>query len=165
MKSVRFIALLALLCVTTSVFAQHVAKGKAKNDDNAPPTPSTATNSADAQANSLRQPTNDEARELAAGLEKALSQPTEGLRQIDMGNGMVGVDLDGTYQSVALAKIAPDGTVAVGCVSSVAEGREFLAADASTQKPAAPAAKAPAGKQQLKADRSAAPAAPPLEEK
>ncbi|MBI2679178.1 MAG: hypothetical protein HYX28_10400 [Candidatus Koribacter versatilis] len=140
MKLTRFFALLVLLCVATSALAQHAAKGKPKNDDGAAAQPSAA----DANSTKLRAPTSDEAAELAAGLERALSQPTD-LRRIDMGNGMIAFDLDGTHQDVALAKRNPDGTVALGCVDSVTQARGFLvdpsaAAAVRPKQPAPPVA-------------------------
>lgn len=123
MRSAHLALLLVLLLATTSVFAQHVAKGKAKNDDAAATQPA-------ATDNNLRQPTKEEVQELTAGLERSLSQPTD-LPVVAVGNGIYKIDLDGTHQDVALAKIGPDGHVVVGCVASKQEAQTFLAAQAS----------------------------------
>ena len=151
MKLIRFFAFLAMLCVATSALAQHAAKGKPKNDDGATAQPSAA----DANSTKLRAPTSDEAAELAAGLERALSQPTEGLRQFKLANGITGIDLDGTYENVALAKLNPDGTVSTGCVATKKEAEDFLKKPASKKastvstKPAASPAK-PAAELEVK---------------
>jgi hypothetical protein len=152
MRSARLALLLVLLLAATSVFAQHAAKGKPKTDD----APAASSQPAAADTN-LRQPTKEEVQELTAGLERSLSQPTEGLRQFELDNGMVGVDLDGTHENVALAKRNPDGTISVGCVDNLKDAAEFLTADA----PAKPAA---AGQTTAKPAAAPKPAAP-LEEK
>ncbi len=120
MRSARLALLLVLLFAATSVFAQHVAKGKSKDDGTVAAQPA-------ADDNNLRQPTKDEVQELAAGLERSLSQPTD-LPVVSVGNGIYKIDLDGTHEDVALAKIGPDGKVVIGCVDSVKDAKAFLAA-------------------------------------
>lgn len=119
MKSMRLILLVALLFATASAFAQHAAKGKPQNDDTATPA---ADNAADTK---LRQPTKDEVQELTSGLERSLSQPTD-LAVVPLGNGIYKIDLDGTHEDVALAKIGPDGKAVVGCVATKQEAEAFL---------------------------------------
>jgi hypothetical protein len=140
MKFARFLALVVLLLATTSMFAQHVAKGKAKNNDDA----AAQQAAADTNSNKLRAPTSEEASELAAGLEKSLSQPTEGLRQSKLGNGITGIDLDGTHENVALAKVNADGTVSTGCVATKKEAEDFLKKSATAKASTAVAKPAPA---------------------
>lgn len=122
MKSVRLILLVALLLATASAFAQHAAKGKPQNDD--PATAAADTQQA-ATDTKLRQPTKDEVQQLTSGLERSLSQPTD-LAVVPLGNGIYKIDLDGTHEDVALAKIGPDGKAVVGCVASKQEAEAFL---------------------------------------
>ena len=140
MRSARLALLALLLLCATSVFAQHAAKGKPKNDD----APATSGQTAPADTK-LRQPTKEEVEELTAGLERSLSQPTEGLREFEV-DGMVGVDLEGTHQNVALAKRNPDGSVSVGCVDNTKDANEFLTATPPAQTKPEKKAAAPAPK-------------------
>jgi len=144
MRSLRLALFVVFVLAGTSVFAQHAAKGKPKSDGGATTQEATATDK-------LRQPTKEEAAELTAGLERALSQPTEGLREIQLDNGIVGLDLDGTHENVALAKRNPDGTITVGCVNTMDEASDFLTnnnaqAQAKPEKKAATSAPQPAQK-------------------
>lgn len=128
MRSARLALLLVLLFAATSVFAQNVAKGKSKDDGTAATQPA-------ADDNNLRQPTKDEVQELTSGLERSLSQPTD-MPVTAVGNGIYKIDLDGTHEDVALAKIGPDGKVVVGCVDSMNDAKAFLTRGGKRNVPA-----------------------------
>ncbi|MGH9557441.1 MAG: post-PEP-CTERM-1 domain-containing protein [Terriglobales bacterium] len=69
------------------------------------------------------------AAEKAAFLEavkKLVNRSAEGLQVKTLPNGSKYMDLKGRFQSVAVAKVNPDGTVSVGCVTTETEAEAFL---------------------------------------
>jgi hypothetical protein len=94
----------------------------------------------------LQQPTPQEAQNLAAGLQEILSQSAEGLEIVQHPNGMMSVDLEDRFQDVAVAKVNPDGSVALGCVSDPKSAEAFLKSG-SAKKPVQTSAKSAAGKE------------------
>lgn len=74
----------------------------------------------------LRQITASEAKALMAGMERFVSQSSEGLVAVRHANGAVAVDLQDRFQSVSLARMRTDGTVDSQCVGTPAEASSYL---------------------------------------
>jgi hypothetical protein len=85
----------------------------------------------------LRPVTAEEARTLTEGMARHVDQSTEGLVERVHASGAVSVDLDDRFQSVSLARVATDGSVATRCVTSVPEAQRFLGQEVKTPAPAA----------------------------
>jgi hypothetical protein len=131
-----------------SAYGQHSGKGGSKDKDgNNEET--TVNNSGqqvavDANSGKLRQPTAQEVQQLTESL--TLNDSVEGLTPTTTPDGGMMVDLQGRFQSVAIAKKNPDGSLAQACVESSKQAADFLKSkpaekkDASASKQAAPAA-------------------------
>ncbi len=74
----------------------------------------------------IRPLTQAEAQQMAEGLKTLVNQSTEGLKQVHHADGTVSMDLDGRFQSVALAKKAENGNVAQSCVDNPESAAAFL---------------------------------------
>ena len=79
----------------------------------------------DKQSGSLRMPTQQEVDELVANL-TTLGQRAEPLAQSTQPNGTVGLDLDGGFAGIVLARPNEDGTWETRCVFTLEEGAAFL---------------------------------------
>lgn len=115
---------LAACLFAASAYAQHAGKGP-KDDDDKGPHGSAAGVGADANGR-LRPLTADEARELIAGMARFVDQSDAGLKWTYLPSGAVAVDLDDRFQSVSLARVAPNGSVVMRCVGSAGEAMHFL---------------------------------------
>lgn len=80
----------------------------------------------DKETKTLRFPDAQELDSLVADLRKMTNRSTEGLRRFALKGGGEGVDLDGRFQGVFLARPRPDGSSEVRCVFSFEEGASFL---------------------------------------
>jgi hypothetical protein len=80
----------------------------------------------------LRPPTAEEKRALAAGLKNLLNRSTDGLTVVQHANGAKSVNLQGRFQSIAVAGVNSDGSVAQQCVTSEPEAAQFVASRANT---------------------------------
>ena len=116
------VAALALLASAGPAEAQHAGKGKDKFETDAPAAGQVAA--VDAQGK-LRPPTREEVKALLEAADRSLLQSADGLRERQLPNGAVVVDLDGRFESVSLAKIE-GGKVSTRCVESPEEARRFL---------------------------------------
>jgi hypothetical protein len=114
-------------------FAQHVAKGNAKNDDAAG-----QQVSADTRNQKVRTPDQQEVQVLLDGMKDYVNQSTEGLQVKRNATGAQYVDLDGRFENVAVAKIGPDGKVETGCVNNLADAKKFLQSKEPAKKQAPP---------------------------
>ncbi|HWN09324.1 MAG TPA: hypothetical protein VNO50_08705 [Pyrinomonadaceae bacterium] len=74
----------------------------------------------------IRPLTQAEAQQIAEGLKALVNQSTEGLKQVHHADGTVSMDLDGRFQSVALAKKTENGNVAQSCVDNPESAAAFL---------------------------------------
>lgn len=84
----------------------------------------------------FRAPTKEEQDELMAAIAPRLSQSSEGLTpKLHTATGATMIELDERFESVALARVAPDGTVVNECVTTESEAKEFLQRDLA-KKPA-----------------------------
>ena len=98
--------------------AQHASKNKSDNPN---------------QKDTFRNMSADELNELEAAIAPSLSQSAEGLVVKDGPAGSKVVDLQGRFQSVAIAKVGSDGKAQTQCVTNMDEAKQFLEKD----KPAA----------------------------
>ena len=127
---------LAILLAAASVaFAQQAGKHNDKSradaaDEKSPPGQSSQAG-IDASGR-LRPLTNDEARELLAGISRFVDQSAEGLTPVRHASGMLTLDLDDRFQSVSLARLGTDGGVALRCIGTPAEAKQFLGATTRT---------------------------------
>ncbi len=85
----------------------------------------------------LRAPSPEEARAMAASLERIFSQSTQGLQAEQQADGTLKLDLRGRFMSVSLARRSPDGSVATDCTNSLQHALTWLgAAPAPQPRPA-----------------------------
>ena len=80
----------------------------------------------DKQTGRVRMPTRQEVDEVVANLSSFGQRPTETLQQSAQPGGAVGLDLDGGFNGVVLARPNGDGTWETKCVFTLEEGAEFL---------------------------------------
>jgi len=74
----------------------------------------------------IRPLTQAEAQQMADGLKILVNQSTDGLKQVQHADGSVSMDLQGRFQSVALAKKAENGQIAQSCVDNPESAAAFL---------------------------------------
>jgi hypothetical protein len=118
-----------VLCLAAGITAsaQTAAAGRAQSDDSVSTVQVAGqTVAVDRATGRLRPPTPEERKALAAGLKKMLNRSTEGLVEKQHANGAKSVDLQGRFQSVAVANVNSDGTVAEKCVTSNREAETFV---------------------------------------
>ncbi len=86
-------------------------------------------------------PTAEQIGAIERAVAAMLSQSSEGLEVVELPDGTLTMDLEGRFQEVIVATIAPDGTVRVGCVNRPGQVQAALAPKArgSAKKPAAAA--------------------------
>lgn len=80
----------------------------------------------DKQSGEVRMPTQQEVDEVVANLAALGQRPDESLQQTAQATGAVGLDLDGGFAGVLLARPNADGTWQTRCVFTLEEGAEFL---------------------------------------
>jgi len=97
--------------------AQHAAKNKADNPN---------------KKDTFRNMSADELNELEAAIAPSLSQSAEGLTMKDGPEGSKYINLQGRFQSVAIAKVGSDGKVQTQCVTNMDEAKDFLEQDKPT---------------------------------
>jgi hypothetical protein len=88
----------------------------------------------------LRGITPEEARALIESVSRELSHSDDGLTLVYHPNGMISIDLEDRFQSTALVRVGPDGTLRARCITTVEEARQFLAGQLPVSVPPAPAA-------------------------
>lgn len=121
------VVVLSLAAVLNTAWAQSAAAGRAHSDDSVSTVQVAGqTVAIDRATGRLRQPTPEERKVLAAGLRKMLNRSTEGLVVRQHANGAKSVDLQGRFQSIAVASVNSDGTVAEKCVTSNREAETFM---------------------------------------
>lgn len=79
----------------------------------------------DRQTGRLRPPTPDESRRLSAAMQKMINRSSEGLTVVQHPNGMKSVNLEGRFQSLAVAEKDANGNAAERCVTNKAEVNAF----------------------------------------
>ncbi len=123
-----------------SAYGQHSGKGSSKDKDGN--NEETTVNSSgqqvavDANSGKLRQPTPEEVQKLTESL--TMNDSVEGLTPRTLSNGGTAVDLQGRFQSVAIAKKNPDGSISQSCVESKKQAEDFLNSKPAAKKDAIP---------------------------
>jgi hypothetical protein len=111
-----------VLALTAGAFAQSAAKGRG---DTGVAVVAGQKVAIDAKTGKLRQPTKEESRRLGQAMKTMINRSTDGLTVKEHANGMKSVDLQGRFQSVAVAKKNADGTVSERCVTNKSEADAF----------------------------------------
>jgi hypothetical protein len=83
----------------------------------------------------IRPLTPDEAKKLAEGLNGMLNKSSEGLVEQHNADGSVEMDLQGRFQSVAVARVNKDGSVTESCVDNPRAAGAFFGIDPKTIRP------------------------------
>lgn len=130
-----------------SAFGQHSGKGSSKDKDGnlEEATVNSSGQQVDSNSGKLRQPTPEEVQKLTESM--TMNDSVEGLTPRTVSHGATAVDLQGRFQSVAIAKKNPDGSISEACVQSKKEAEDFLNSkpaakkDATKAAPAAPVSK------------------------
>lgn len=123
------VAVMIALGVAASAGAGE-KKAPAKPASSAPvaqaaPAPAGLTAFVDAKTGKLRQPTPEEARQLAASM-PFLSRAAENVQVTQFQDGTLSADLSGTFLNVWVARVNPDGSVSQGCADSAAGANAML---------------------------------------
>jgi hypothetical protein len=71
----------------------------------------------------------DEAQKLAGGLKELVNQSTEGLVEVRHADGSVSVNLEDRFQSVTVARVNKDGSIAQSCVDNPKAAGAFFGID------------------------------------
>lgn len=82
-----------------------------------------------AQTGQVRPLTQEEAQALAQGIKQLVNQSTDGLKTVRHADGSVSIDLEGRFQSIAVAKKDEDGTVTQSCVDNPQSAAAFFGID------------------------------------
>jgi hypothetical protein len=133
------VVVLCLAAGVNTAWAQTAAAGRASSDDSTTVQVAGQTVAIDRATGRLRPPTAEERKALAAGLKNMLNRSTEGLTVRQHANGAKSVNLQGRFQSIAVASVNPDGTLAEKCVTNKREADAFVkSAGKSARKRTAP---------------------------
>lgn len=116
----KAIAGVAACLLAGTVHAQHAGKGHGHDNDS----PNAARVGVDGSGR-LRALTQDEARELVAGMARFVDQSDAGLKSTQLPFGVV-LDLEDRFQSVSIVRLATDGSVVTRCVGGAGEALDFL---------------------------------------
>jgi len=112
----------------------------------------------DPKTGRVQQPTAEQAQALAAALQHLVTRETEGLPVTELPGGGVMVNLDDTFQEVAMATVDRKGRVRLHCVNDAAQAMAILngSAPASTDAAYTGSDRAADKKAAVKAVRNAA---------
>ena len=83
----------------------------------------------DAQTGQIKPLSPQEAQRLAEGLKQMLNRSTDGLVEVQHADGSVSMDLDGRFQTVAVARVNEDGTLTESCIDSPEAAASFFRID------------------------------------
>lgn len=81
------------------------------------------------QTGQVRPLTQEEAQRLAAGIKTLVNQSTEGLKAERRADGTVAMDLQGRFQSMAVARRDEDGQLVQSCVDNPGAAAAFFKID------------------------------------
>jgi len=81
------------------------------------------------QTGQVRPLTQEEAQRLAEGIKELVNQSTDGLKSVRHADGSVSLDLEGRFQSVAVAKRDEDGKLIMSCVDNRQSAAAFFGLD------------------------------------
>jgi hypothetical protein len=131
----KLVAFAIVTALAVPAAAQAQSKTSQKNDD-ATVVVAGQTVAIDKETGRLRQPTASEARALAAALGAHVDKSDTGLTMRQHANGAISVDLQGRFQSVAVAHVDQAGNVSQQCVTNAAEAEKAIATMSNKKKPA-----------------------------
>jgi hypothetical protein len=83
----------------------------------------------DPQTGQIRPLTQEEAQRMAEGIKQLVNQSTAGLESIHHADGSVSIDLQGRFQSIAVAKRNEDGKLTQSCVDNPKSAAVFFEID------------------------------------
>ena len=83
----------------------------------------------DSQTGRVKELTPEEARKLAAGLNKMVNKSTDGLVEVQHADGSVSMDLQDHFQNVTVARVNDDGSVSQSCVDNPQAAGAFFGID------------------------------------
>lgn len=83
----------------------------------------------DPQTGQVRPLTQAEAQKMAEGIKQLVNQSTDGLQSVRYADGSVSVDLQGRFQSIAVAKRNEDGKLIESCVDNPKAAAVFFEID------------------------------------
>ena len=83
----------------------------------------------DPQTGQVRPLTQEEAQRMADGIKQLVNQSTDGLQSVRHADGSVSMDLQGRFQSIAVAKRDEDGTLTQSCVDNPKSAAAFFEID------------------------------------
>lgn len=83
----------------------------------------------DPQTGQVRPLTQEEAQRMAEGIKQLVNQSTDGLESIHHADGSVSIDLQGRFQSIAVAKRNEDGKLTQSCVDNPKSAAVFFEID------------------------------------
>lgn len=83
----------------------------------------------DQQTGQIRPLTQEEAQKLAEGIKQLVNQSTDGLVPVHHADGSVSMDLQGRFQSIAVAKKTEDGKFTESCVDNPTSAAAFFGID------------------------------------
>ena len=81
------------------------------------------------QTGQVRPLTQEEAQRLAANIKQLVNQSTEGLKSVQHADGTVSMDLQGRFQTMAVAKRNEDGELIESCVDNPEAAAVFFEID------------------------------------
>lgn len=83
----------------------------------------------DPQTGQVRPLTQQEAQEMADGIKQLVNQSSEGLQAVRHADGSISMDLQGRFQSIAVAKLDEDGKLTQSCVDNPKAAAAFFQID------------------------------------
>jgi len=81
----------------------------------------------DPAAGTAGEPTPEQIQSIETAMAEMLSRSSEGLQVVEWPDGTLTMDLQGRFQEMIVATVAPDGTVRIGCVNQPGQVRAVLA--------------------------------------
>ncbi len=136
---VILIAFFALGTAAAVSLRTSQAKDSAPRQNNSPASGNSRSNlslrvnaqemSVNAQTGQIRPLTQEEAQRLAEGIKELVNQSTDGLKPVQHADGSVSLDLEGRFQSMAVARRNEDGTVTESCVDNRKSAADFFGVD------------------------------------
>lgn len=81
------------------------------------------------QTGQIKPLTQEEAQKLAEEIKQLINQSSDGLKTVQHADGSVSMDLEGRFQSVAVAKRDEDGTLTQSCVDNREAAAAFFGID------------------------------------
>lgn len=88
----------------------------------------------DPQTGQIKEPTPEEARQLAAGLKQLINKDSKDLVPVTEPDGSISIDLQGRFQHVTVAKVNENDSVSQSCVDNPKAAGEFFEIDSELIK-------------------------------